>query len=161
MRRFYDVWTRLPYFNNGMIGSGVYALSEAGRQRFDRFPDLTADDAFVRLHFKPGERVTVPTCSFTVTPPTSLEKIIDIKTRSHFGNAELKRARPDLWDNEDADHGSGLRRLARDPRLWPALGVYGYVKVASRLRAKWRDRFGDPKHWERDDSSRQPTPTPS
>ena len=39
VRAYYEIWTRLPYHVSGMIGSGVYALSEAGRGRFDVFPD--------------------------------------------------------------------------------------------------------------------------
>ena len=64
VRAFYEVWSKLPYCRSGMIGSGVYALSEEGRRRFGRFPDITADDAFVRLHFKPAERRTVESCRF-------------------------------------------------------------------------------------------------
>ena len=33
VRAYYEVWTRLPYHASGMIGSGVYAVSEAGRAR--------------------------------------------------------------------------------------------------------------------------------
>ena len=51
VRMFYRAWERVPYFNDSMIGSGVYALSEAGRGRFDRFPPIIADDGFVRLQF--------------------------------------------------------------------------------------------------------------
>jgi cellulose synthase/poly-beta-1,6-N-acetylglucosamine synthase-like glycosyltransferase len=72
VRAFYEVWSALPYCRSGMIGSGVYALSEEGRRRFDRFPDITGDDAFVRLRFQPHERVTVKTCRFTITPPKTL-----------------------------------------------------------------------------------------
>ena len=155
VRAFYQVWGNLPYCRQGMIGSGVYAVSRAGRARFDRFPQLTADDAFVRLHFKPQERLTVESCSFLVTVPVSLGGIIRIKTRSHFGNRELRRAFPHLWENESGGTYGGLFRLWRRPSLWPALAVYGYVKVASRFRARWKDAFGDARHWERDETARQ------
>jgi hypothetical protein len=153
---YYRVWATLPYCRAGMIGSGVYALSEAGRARFGPFPGLTADDAFARLHFARTERATVPDCTFTVTPPTTLEGVIHIKTRSHFGNQELRRACPDLWVNEEARHGWALLRLAWRPTWWPALLVYAYVKLAVRRRTRRRFARQQIRQWERDETSRQP-----
>lgn len=161
VRVFYKVWVNLPYCRRGMIGSGVYALSEEGRKRFDRFPPVTADDAFVRLHFRPEERMTVETCTFTIRAPRTLSSLIAIKTRSHFGNRELKARFPHLWHNEDSAHGSALSKFLWRPTWWPAIGVYLYVKLASRARAWWRCRFGDHKKWERDETSRQPVPAGS
>ncbi|PQO43903.1 glycosyltransferase [Blastopirellula marina] len=155
VRAYYAVWLQTPYCRSGMIGSGIYGVSEEGRQRFDRFPQITADDAFVRLHFAAHERKTVESCSFTVTPPKTLGKIIDIKTRSHFGNAELKQQYPHLWKNEEARHGNTLLRLAINPLWWPALAVYAYVKFATRYRARKRFQRGEIHQWERDDSSRE------
>jgi len=56
VKAFYKVWLKLPYCRNGMIGSGVYGLSENGRKRFDKFPSITADDGFVHMLFTPKER---------------------------------------------------------------------------------------------------------
>jgi glycosyltransferase involved in cell wall biosynthesis len=155
VRAYYEVWLRLPYCRSGMIGSGVYALSGEGRRRFAQFPNITADDAFVRLHFRPEERVTVSDCTFTITPPKTLSGIIDIKTRSHFGNEELKRLYPHLWENEEVRHKGALLRLALNPLRWPAIGVYLYVKVTTRWRVRQRFRRGEIYKWERDDSSRE------
>ena len=59
IRAFYDVWMRTPYVNDNMLGCGVYAISESGRRRFDRFPDIIADDCFIRLLFKDDEKTSV------------------------------------------------------------------------------------------------------
>jgi glycosyltransferase involved in cell wall biosynthesis len=56
VRAFYDIRCRLPSAHEGIGGSGVYALSEIGRRRFDNFPNLIADDTYVRIQFKPEER---------------------------------------------------------------------------------------------------------
>jgi glycosyltransferase involved in cell wall biosynthesis len=160
VRAFYAVWSRLPYLRHGMIGSGVFALSEAGRKRFETFPHLTADDAFARLHFNLEERRTVESCSFTVSTPRTLGGVVDIKTRSHFGNYELRQHFPQLQKNEEVDHLGPLARLTLDPRLWPALMVYIYVKLVVRVRTRWKYAFGDHRAWERDESSRQ-TGTPA
>ena len=51
VRAYYRVWERLPYVREGMIGVGVYALSEEGRRRFGEFPEsspTTGTSAAVR-----------------------------------------------------------------------------------------------------------------
>jgi glycosyltransferase involved in cell wall biosynthesis len=158
VRAFYQVWLSLPYARQGMIGSGVYAVSEAGRRRFDQFPKITADDAFVRLQFSAEERQTVESCHFTITPPQTLSALVAIKTRSHFGNLELRTLYPQVERNENAAHGGPLARLAVNPLNWPRLAAYLYVKVATRRRSRARLRRGDHNRWERDDTSRQPQP---
>jgi glycosyltransferase involved in cell wall biosynthesis len=59
VKTYYDIWQRLPYIKEGMIGTGVFAISETGRQRFDKFPDIIADDGYVRALFKSHERTVV------------------------------------------------------------------------------------------------------
>ncbi len=155
VRAYYRVWMALPYCRNGMIGSGVYAVSLLGRQRFKQFPAVTADDAYVRLLFSSEERKTVESCQFTIVPPKTLAGLIAIKTRSHFGILELKAKYPELWCHEEADHGSILKRMATRPSGWPSLFVYICVKFIARTKAQWRFRYGDHQKWERDDSSRE------
>ncbi len=154
VKSFYNIWLRTPYMQEGMIGSGVYAVSENGRKRWEKIPAITADDAFVRLQFKPPERTVVADCFFTVTPPKSLKDVVKIKTRGHFGNAELKKVQPELFQNEGERHGPALAKLAINPLLWPMLLVYGYVRIAARRASRKRMINGDHKTWERDDSSR-------
>lgn len=154
VRAYYEVWRRLPYNHTGIGGAGVYALSAVGRQRFGTFPDITGDDAFVRMHFAPHERKTVNACKSIVSPPTTLKSVVDIKTRSHFGNVELRRRYSHLWENEHINHKAALLRLGRQPRWWPALCVYLYVKALVRARVRRRYRRGEHRIWERDDSSR-------
>lgn len=158
VRAFYEVCSRLPFLRTGMIGTGVYALSEVGRKRFDTFPNVTADDTFVRLHFSPQERQTVESCCSTVAVPRTLRSVVEIKTRSHFGNQELRRKFPDLWKNEELKRNTSLARLFLNPLLWPGLSIYGYVRIMSRLRSRWKYRHGQSNRWERDESSRQAFP---
>jgi glycosyltransferase involved in cell wall biosynthesis len=155
VRAFYEVWSALPYCRNGMIGSGVYALSEAGRARFGKFPDITADDAYVRLQFQPHERMTVQTCRFTVTPPKTLGGVVKIKTRAYFGDYELRARFPELFANKQDGHGRALVGLLKKPGWWARVAVYLYVRMLSRALGYRRFYFGDHRKWERDDSSRQ------
>jgi glycosyltransferase involved in cell wall biosynthesis len=158
VRAFYGVCSLLPYMRADMIGTGVYAFSEAGRKRFESFPRLTADDAFARLNFSREERQTVDSCFSTVSVPHSLASLVEIKTRSHFGNYELRQHYPQLWKNEEPNHRSAIGRLFLKPWLWPALAVYVYVKVMARARTHWKYKLGDHRLWERDESSRQASP---
>ncbi len=154
VRAYYHVWLSLPYCRDAMIGSGVYALSEAGRKRFGRFPETKADDTFVRLLFTPAERSTVDGCTFTVAPPTTLGSVVKIKARSHFGTRELRQQYPGLFRNESSHKRALASMLAKRPSIWPELTVYGYVKVMTRLRSYWKRHFGDQTKWERDETTR-------
>jgi len=154
VRAFYAVWMRLPYFDGTTIGSGVYGLSEAGRRRFERFPDIVADDGYVRLLFAPEERRCVEDCAFWITPPRTLAGLVRIKTRTHKGNYELAQRFPELARNGGKRWKSPLRTLLRDPRLWPALGIYTYVMGRAKLAARYKLRSGDLGAWEREDESR-------
>jgi len=89
VRAYYAIRSQLPSARQGLGGSGVYALSAAGRARFDEFPRITADDAFVRLHFSPTERTTIPSAISTVFAPRTLKDLMTIRTRIYFGNREL------------------------------------------------------------------------
>jgi glycosyltransferase involved in cell wall biosynthesis len=155
VRAFYAVNDLMPSSREGIGGSGVYGLSQQGRARFDLFPDLTADDGFVRLQFSPSQRVTVENCFSSVTAPRTLWELIRIKTRSHYGNMELQAKFPQLWtSNRGQSNGGALKRLARRPTCWGKLAVYLFVKSAARWRA-WRQlRFGRALVWERDESAR-------
>lgn len=154
VRAFYDVDRRLPSYHVGIGGSGVYALSAAGRARFGAFPEITGDDAFIRRLFKPEERMSVDGAYSVVTPPRNLAGLVAIKTRSHFGNYEINYRLPHLTCNVGSGNHRALAALAAQPALWPRLGMYAYVKVAARIRGYWRFRFGNHQSWERDETSR-------
>jgi glycosyltransferase involved in cell wall biosynthesis len=147
IRSFYRVWTQLPYLNDDMVGSGVYALSEEGRSRFGRFPGITADDQYVMQLFAPGDRRSCQEVSFRVHAPTRVRGLYNIRSRAYRGNRELNRS--GLAATEATGGAwSGLLELARHPRNWPALAVYVVVNSAARIR------LYRAVSWERDESAR-------
>jgi len=154
VKSYYEIWQRLPYVKEGMIGAGVYALSETGRQRFDKFPDIIADDGYVRALFKSYERTVVDDCEVTVRAPRTLADLLKIKTRSRLGVYQLYREFPELVGNEEKKYGSALKRLLPQIWLWPKLAVYLWINLAARRRAK--KQLADLKNvtWERDESRR-------
>jgi hypothetical protein len=155
VRAYYRIWQQLPYVQEGMIGVGIYALSEEGRNRFDEFPAIIADDGYVRRLFRPDERLCVAECRASVTAPSSLWGLIKIKTRSRLGGYELTEKFPELLENEPKDYAGALRQLIRRPALWPSLVVYLGVNLIARFRAKKMHRQRAHGVWERDDSSRK------
>jgi glycosyltransferase involved in cell wall biosynthesis len=154
VRAYYKIWLRLPYHRRGMIGSGVYALSERGRARFDEFPEIISDDGFAQLHFSPDERVTVESASFTIRPPSNLRGVVHVKTRSQKGLVQLYQNFPELFDNDPRDYSLPLLEILADPRLWPASFVYLCVILWTKARAYWMNYTGNLENWERDESSR-------
>ena len=156
VRSYYRVWRSLPYVRNDMIGVGVYALSEKGRQRFGKFPDIIADDGYIRLLFAPHERATVKTATSIVTPPSKIGDLIKINTRSRLGNYQLAQTFPELLRNDQKNYGGAITTLLAQPTLWLGIPIYLYVNMISRWRAKQKMKSLANYQWERDESSRLP-----
>jgi glycosyltransferase involved in cell wall biosynthesis len=157
VRAYYRIWMRLPYVREGMIGVGVYALSEEGRRRFRRFPEVIADDGYVRMLFRAGERVRVDDAPVTVYAPARLSDLVRIKTRSRLGRYELRQRFPDLVATERTtkSYRSAMASIVVRPWLWPAAVVYAAVVDRSRRRARRQLASLDDYVWERDHSSRR------
>jgi len=154
VRAYYAIWTRLPYHRDGLIGSGVYAVSEAGRRRFDTFPELISDDGWVRLQFAPEERLSVADACFRIVAPTTFGALVRVKLRSQKGAIQLTRMFPELAGNERRDYRGSLRNVLTHPRLWPAALVYLGVLTVTKTWGHVLNRRGALATWERDDTSR-------
>jgi glycosyltransferase involved in cell wall biosynthesis len=154
VRSYYEVWQLLPYIQEGMIGTGVYALSEDGRQCFDVFPEIISDDGYIRALFKTHERTTINSCYSLVRAPANFISLIKIKTRSRLGGYELERKFPTLKGNEEKKYGVALYRLVFKIYLWPKILIYLLVNLIARFRAKKHICCTGFTGWERDESSR-------
>lgn len=157
VRAYYDIHQRLPASREGIGGSGVYAMSEAGRRRFGEFPNVVADDGFVRIQFAPSERRTLADCHAVVRAPKKMRDLLAIKTRSQFGTAELRWLYPALFrKNIGVTNRAALKSMCVTPSLWPKLAVYAFVKLIVRSRARKRLRNSPVgMTWDRDETSRQ------
>jgi glycosyltransferase involved in cell wall biosynthesis len=158
VRAYHSVWEELPYGRDSLVG-GVYALSAEGRRRFGAFPDVIADDLFVRGLFHPRERPRLDSATFVVHPPRTLRELIRVQTRQRVGNAELRArvasTQPAGPQSAARSAGRRLALLAARPRLWPAIPVHAAVYVLVRCRSRAASSRGDHR-WLRDDSSRIP-----
>jgi glycosyltransferase involved in cell wall biosynthesis len=150
VRRFYAVHERIPFFvGPGAVGNGVYGLSAEGRGRFERFPDITADDQFVLERFAPAERHTIRSEQFTIRTPRTLRGVVKVRTRSYRGNLELHAMElPDVAEERVGP--SALGTLLRDRRVAAGVPVWLAVNAFAKMQARRRWDGA----WERDDTSR-------
>ena len=155
VRSYYDIWCNLPYCREGMIGAGVYALSEKGRTFFAEFPDIIADDRFVRALFREDQRIGVRDSVSIISAPTNLNGLIKIKTRSRLGGYEFESRFPELLGNEIKAYGTAFKELAGKFGMWHKALVYLGINLITRIRADRQMKTKGFNHWERDDSSRE------
>jgi len=154
VKAYYNIWLSLPYCKSGMIGTGVYALSEKGRNVFTKFPDVIADDEYVRLNFSNEERVRLDGYYSIVNAPKNIFGLLRIKTRSRLGGYELKKRFPLLVKSEEKNYFDAVKLLLPKFYLWPYLTIYILVNIITRIRAKLLLDSNDLR-WQRDDSSRE------
>ncbi|WP_161490320.1 glycosyltransferase [Agromyces aureus] len=155
VRSHYRIWELTDYRRRGHIGSGIYALSREGRERFDAWPDVIADDRFVQQLFDLDERGTLEGHVFTVRSARTLGSHLRRTTRIARGNLELPDDPRVLDDDPIGDRMANLiRRVARRPSLWPAFAVYCATSTIPRLRARRAVIADASREWARDDTSR-------
>lgn len=132
-RAYGRVHAQMPFFTQGVPGAGLYAVNEAGRARWGRFPDIIADDAFVRLNFAPEERRLVDE-RYDWPVVQGAGALMRVRRRQEAGMAELARAFPELMANDDPrpSRAATLARIAlKDP--WGA-AVYAAITGLARAR---------------------------
>jgi glycosyltransferase involved in cell wall biosynthesis len=151
VRSFYRARTKLPTLMHELCIGGLYSLSASARGRFDRFPDVVADDLFVGRIVGADEVTIVDTDPYVVRVPSDTKSLLKIMRRSFRGNRELTSVLPEM---QRATTGSNLSALARQmasPQGFVDALVYASIVIAARLWARWRPTSV---RWERDDSSR-------
>jgi len=153
---YYDIWLNLPYCQSGLIGAGVYALSEAGRGRFKQFPNIIADDGYVRSLFNDSERSIAKGAVSVVQAPSSLKWLLKIKIRSRKGGIELSRSHLTLkHSNSKTDYFSVFVSLLKGRYHWGKFAVYFMINVIARILANRELKDRSKNAWEQDLSSRK------
>ena len=143
------------YFGSGSPnGSGCFVISSEGRARWSRFPEIIADDGFVQGHFKPEERRTIIGTTAIVQQPRDLQSLMAVMTRARRGSFELNANFPRLMQNHESPMARMLKQLLVRPWEWPAMAVYGYVRIMERIIARRQIAAGET-GWGRDETGRQ------
>lgn len=128
-------WQRLPFVAEGVTGAGLFAVNREGRARWDQFPQIIADDGFVRLNFAPHERIRVE-LPYQWPITEGFSRLVRVRRRQDAGNGQLARIFPHLQRNSGEDRptwGHVLRLGLADP--W-GFAVYGIVTMAVRMGRK-------------------------
>jgi len=130
--RYARFWAKLPFVSKGVPGFGIFAVNAAGRARWGQFPEIISDDTFVRLQFRPAERVRVA-ATYRWPMVNGLGNLIRVRRRQDIGVAEIAERFPDLQQNDGGSKPTLAflaGRILRDPLGFIA---YGLVSVAVRL----------------------------
>jgi len=145
VKTYYQAWYSTPHVKLLGFGSGAYLLNQSGREKFGLWPELIADDGFLRTLFKINEICIIDNTLVTVKAPKTIWALLKIKTRSKFGNLELKKQykinRIELPNNSRLQM-SLLQRL-----------VYSAINVVALVWAHSNQLTGNAK-WHRDNSNR-------
>ena len=118
-RHYGRLWSELPYVRSHVPGVGFYAVNEAGRRRWWRFPTrIGADDKFVRLHFDRSEAKIIDDASFTVFMPERLGELLRVRGRWTSLNREIVRNCPGLDRRDRSRWMSSARHIASNTSSW-------------------------------------------
>ena len=147
-RCYKDIWSSLPYIEGSVIFSGVYAVSIAGRSRWDTFPQLHSDDKFVRLHFAPDACSTISTATSTIRLPVGLRRLFSSRVRWCRGNIALRRAYPHLVAADQPRYRGIIRNLVSRTYTLPAALFFCALHSSAFLWAHVRLR-PDQHSWSR------------
>ena len=131
-RHYGRFWIRLPFFQSGAPGFGLFAMNRAGRSRWEAWPDIIADDMLARLSFAPAERIRV-SGRYHWPMVEGLRNLVRVRRRQDQGVSELAERFPELLQNEDKPPmrpGQLIRLFFQDPL---GFGVYALVSLAVRM----------------------------
>ena len=151
VRSYYRARAGLPSINGSLWGAGVYGLSRRGRERFDQFPDVVADDLFVDSLFRDDEIDVVDCTPVVVQVPHTTADLLRVLRRSQRGKAEAHggggagRSSTAVTVAEVRRLASRAPRSTADAAVFAALGAWARIGSARSPDAPW----------ERDASSRE------
>lgn len=159
VRSYYRIWQNQPYVRQAMVGSGVFGLSAEGLAAVLPFPDIIADDGYVRTRFTEGQRRSVASdaqgraTGFTVFPPRRLLSLLSIEARRRRGDAELRSLFPTSQTVRSTRSASLLRETEQGNSL-ADVAIYSAIKVGGRAMLAFERLTGRRARWHRDESSR-------
>lgn len=132
-RAYSRFWQMLPFARSEAPGFGAFAVNDAGRARWGRFPNIISDDTYVRLLFAPHERKGVP-ATYEWPMVEGFNHLVKVRRRQDQGVKEIALKWPELLRNEGKPAlgmGNLLGMALREP--W-GFFVYAAVAFAVRMR---------------------------
>jgi glycosyltransferase involved in cell wall biosynthesis len=153
VRSYYRARAKVPAVMNSLWGAGVYGLSEAGRARFQQYPDVVADDLFVDQHFHSSEIEIVSAPPVVVTAPRKTADLLRILRRTQQGKSENQNLQNSPTTQSDTTS-STARDLARLASAGPFKAIDAITYAGFAILARLTLLIATPTQWERDNSSR-------
>lgn len=145
-------------YNQQDLLSNVIALTQSGHERLGKFPDVMADDEYLRRLFCREERLLAKNCSYQFYTPKNLLGLIKILTRARLGNLHLQ-AFLESTDNPQNTPTETKHCEGQYSRMFKKAGLLSFsvflgVKVVSFIRSTYQFKRASTQ-WERDESSRK------
>lgn len=131
-RAYAAYWRQVPFMSHGVPGCGVFAVNAAGRSRWGAFPDIIADDTFVRLSFTSTERIGVP-ARFRWPIAEGFERLVRVRRRQDAGVDQIAVRYPHLLANDDKPPFPPAAKLAKALRAPLGFAVYSVVALTVKL----------------------------
>lgn len=131
-RAYARIYAQVPFMKHGVPGAGLFAVNAAGRMRWGAFPNIISDDTFVRLSFRPEERVAVD-APYTWPLVEGWRNLVRVRRRQNAGVDEIQEYYPELLDNDDKPPFPArdkMKLALKDPL---GFAVYSGVALAVRL----------------------------
>jgi glycosyltransferase involved in cell wall biosynthesis len=140
VRAYSAVNARLPVFRNSLFGRGLIVLSAEGRARFDRFPEIVADDLYLDSLFSTDEKKLVEAVTTTVGAPAHARELLRRLVRVRRGNAALRATSAALPGSVEVRRSSRTSWLVDvvlpHPTLLPAGLVYASITALAGVLAR-------------------------
>lgn len=130
VKRFYREWYRTDFINKAGFGCGVYMLGQQARAKFDEWPELVADDNFIRQFFPLDNIYICQAAVSLVKAPASISQLIDIKARSKYGNIELDQSSLSVTNEQTSPS------ISYRPRLTIDSAIYCLVNAVAAFRSR-------------------------
>ena len=127
----------LPWVADDVVCGGVLAVNRAGRARWDVFPAIAADDAFIINRFVASERVVVGSAWATHPMPSTWRGLARQQRRWRSARLELERSGLSSAFPCDSKPkwplARRLRAIATSPRVLCAVVFLRIIRFASAL----------------------------
>ncbi|MEF1175046.1 glycosyltransferase, partial [Vibrio sinaloensis] len=152
VRSYYSSLSKTPEHSIGMVGSGCYLLSRKAASKCFPFPQVIADDGYVKSILDKSNLSVIPESNIHVQAPRDVISLIKIKTRSKLGNIELSNRGKKI--NGDKNGLLTLFMLGVKERAFIRFLIYASITAISLGRARWYLNNNSSLEWERDNSTR-------
>jgi glycosyltransferase involved in cell wall biosynthesis len=155
VRSYYRARSRLFSLKRTMWGGGAYAVSAAGRARYDAYPEIIADDLSVDRWFSRSEIEIIGSEPSVITVPRRIRDLFRVLRRRYLGNVQIQ----DLPEPPELTTQATVRDLMAMVMSSPGAAVDAAVFSAIATAVRVTLRISPPTEWSRDESSRVPTTT--